>query len=352
LYVGIHDVESGALSAGALSSFLFYALLAAVTAGSFSENYADFKRASGAADRLIDVMQIRPSAKPLPQKAKGATHLPARGTLAVHNINFSYPSFSNKEGQPELTLKRVAFSINPGESVAIVGPSGAGKTTLFSLLMRFYDPQQGSLYLDGIDYKDLTVEEVRKRIAMVPQDPALFSTTLIENITYGSPFASKAAITKAIEIARLEEVIEKLPKGMRTTVGPRGAHLSGGQRQRVAIARAILRDPVLLLLDEATSALDALNEEAIQKGLEYLTSTRSSLTIAHRLKTVLHSEKIIVLDKGMVTGVGSHADLCDSNPLYRKLATLQFFEPALDKGLGKGLGRGMDKGINRGLANS
>ena len=246
-------------------------------------------------------------------------YLPSHGTVAIHNVSFAYPT--NQE-RPALT--NVTLSVNPGERVAIVGPSGAGKTTIFSLLMRFYEPQSGSIYIDGHDYRDLSLHDLRHRIGIVPQEPALFSTTLYDNIMYGRPDANMKDLWQAVQIAQLEEVIESLPYGIHTHVGTRGVQLSGGQKQRVAIARAILRNPRILLLDEATSALDAENERAVQEGLKYLTSTRTTLVIAHRLATVLNAEKIAVLDHGIIQAVGTHAELCDQNSLYRRLATLQF----------------------------
>lgn len=270
----------------------------------------------------MDVFKIQ-STLPKPI-SKIRSHIPCRGTLAIHNVDFSY--ITQHAVQRPKTLEKINFTINPGERVAIVGPSGAGKTTIFSLLMRFYQPQSGSIYIDGFDYNDLHPQDIRSKIALVPQDPALFSTSLLDNILYGNPNATPHALQEAIRIARLEELIDKLPNGEHTMVGIRGVKLSGGQKQRIAIARAILKNPTLFLLDEATSALDAENEKAVQDGLNYLMNTRSSLVIAHRLSTVLHAERIIVLNHGRIEGMGSHAELCETNPLYRRLATLQFIE--------------------------
>ena len=317
LWVGVHDVQMGILTSGTLSAFLFYAIIVAGTAGSYSEVFADLKRASGAADRLMEVFLVRSSLRK--KRSKKMQYLPSHGTVAIHNVSFAYPT--NQE-RPALT--NVTLSVNPGERVAIVGPSGAGKTTIFSLLMRFYEPQSGSIYIDGHDYRDLSLHDLRHRIGIVPQEPALFSTTLYDNIMYGRPDANMKDLWQAVQIAQLEEVIESLPYGIHTHVGTRGVQLSGGQKQRVAIARAILRNPRILLLDEATSALDAENERAVQEGLKYLTSTRTTLVIAHRLATVLNAEKIAVLDHGIIQAVGTHAELCDQNSLYRRLATLQF----------------------------
>jgi len=317
LWLGVYDVQNGTLTSGTLSAFLFYAVLVAGTAGSFSEVFADLKRASGAADRLVEIFHIKSSLTH--KRAKKMNHLPSHGTIAIHNVGFSYPS--NRE-RP--ALSRITLSVNPGERVAIVGPSGAGKTTIFSLLMRFYEPQSGSIYIDGHDYRDLSLFDLRHRVGIVSQEPALFTATLYDNIMYGRPDANIKDLWKAIQIAQLEEVIESLPYGIHTHIGTRGVQLSGGQKQRVSIARAILRNPKVLLLDEATSALDAENERAVQEGLKYLTSTRTTLVIAHRLATVLHAEKIVVLDRGCIQAIGTHAELCDHNALYRRLATLQF----------------------------
>lgn len=319
VYIGLQDINNGTLTAGSLSSFIFYALLVAGTAGSYAENYADIKKASGAFDRILELLSITPHV-PTTITRENRAHIPSRGTVAIHNMNFTYPSAETP------TLQQINFSINPGEKIAIVGPSGAGKSTIFSLIMRYYYPQNGNIYIDGQDYDKLTPHEIRQKIALVPQEPALFSTSLLDNILYGNPNATSQELKEALRIAKLEEVIKDLPQGIHTLVGPRGIRLSGGQKQRIAIARAILRNPVLLLLDEATSALDAENEQAVQEGLRYLTHTRSSLIIAHRLSTVLHAEKIIVLDQGIIQGIGTHAELCDTNSLYRKLATIQFGE--------------------------
>jgi ATP-binding cassette subfamily B protein len=198
---------------------------------------------------------------------------------------------------------------------------------LFSILLRFYDPQSGSVYIDGQDYRDLTLRDLRSRIGVVSQDPALFTTSLYENILYGRPEASEKEVWQAIQMAQLDSVIEKLPHGVHTLVGTKGVRLSGGQKQRVSLARAILRNPRILLLDEATSALDAENEHAVQEGLKYLTTTRTTLVIAHRLSTVLHAERIVVMDQGEIQSIGTHAELCEKNILYRRLATLQLASP-------------------------
>lgn len=317
LWIGVYDVKSGTLTSGTLTTFLFYAVIVAGSAGSYSEIFADLKRASGAADRLMEIFNVQSALTK--KRPKKMPYLPSHGTVAIHNVSFAYPTNRDRPA-----LKNITLSINPGERVAIVGPSGAGKSTIFSLLMRFYEPQSGSIYIDGHDYRDLSLHDLRHRIGIVPQEPALFSTTLYDNIMYGRPDANVKDLWQAVQIAQLEEVIESLPYGIHTNVGTRGVQLSGGQRQRVAIARAVLRNPRILLLDEATSALDAENERAVQEGLRYLTSTRTTFVIAHRLATVLKAEKIVVLDRGVIQAVGTHAELCEQNALYRRLATLQF----------------------------
>ncbi len=322
LWLGMQDVWNNTISMGDLSAFLFYAVVVASSAGSLSEIMADLQRAAGAADRLMALFQIQRSSL---QRAAPSRALPeaSRGILAIHNVSFSYPTHPER-----LVLDQMTLSVAPGENLAIVGPSGSGKSTIFSLLLRFYDPQSGSIYLDGVDIKDVSVSSLRHRIGIVSQEPALFSTTIYENILYGRPDATEAEVMQAAHIVRLQDFLPQLQNGIETLVGVRGVRLSGGQKQRIAIARAILRNPSLLLLDEATNALDAESEHAVQKGLHHLMNTRTSIVIAHRLATVLRAHRIVVLDQGKIQAVGTHAELITNCPLYRRLATLQFADAA------------------------
>lgn len=317
LWIGGQDVLTGAMTAGQLTSFLFYALTAAGSVASFSEIYADLQRAAGAAERLLEILntepkiETSPKSRPLPLKS--------HGTVALHNVCFSYPSTPGKD-----ILRDVTLSIAPGEKVAIVGPSGSGKSTILSLLLRFYDPTAGSIYVDGIDIKDAPLAQLRSRFGIVPQDPMIFSGSLYDNILYANPCATETQVWNALEAAQLMDVVRDLPDSIHTQLGARGIRLSGGQKQRLALARVFLRDAPILLLDEATSALDAHSEALIQDSLKTLMATKTTLVVAHRLATVLKSDKIIVLNKGHVDAVGTHAELIADEGLYRKLAMLQF----------------------------
>jgi ATP-binding cassette subfamily B protein len=318
LWNGGRDVIAGKLEAGQLSAFIFYAIVAASSAGSFSEIFADLQRAMGALDRLRELLATTPSIKP-PKTPLRKLPVPSNGVVAMHNICFSYPNNPEKP-----VVNNVTLSAAPGEKIAIVGPSGAGKSTLLSLLLGFYSPQSGSIYLDGIDVRDVDVREVRARMGLVPQDPMIFSQSLYENILYGRPGASESEVWKAAELAHLLDAIAGLPHGIHTLLGTKGVRLSGGQKQRVAIARAILRDPSILLLDEATSALDSESENLVQMSLNHLMATRTTLVIAHRLSTVLKADRIIVLDRGQIDAVGTHAELISEDGLYRRLAMMQY----------------------------
>lgn len=317
LWMGGHDVLTGRISAGDLSAFVFYAVLVASSGGAISETIGDLQRASGAGERLAELRAEQPTIaepatpKPLPQPVKGA--------VAFDEVSFRYPT------RPDaLALDRFDLSIAPGETVAIVGPSGAGKTTVFNLLLRFYDPEQGAVRLDGIDVRHLALHDLRQALAIVPQEPVLFTSSVADNIRYGRPDASDAEVRAAAEAASALSFVEALPQGFATDLGARGVRLSGGQRQRIAIARALLCNPAVLLLDEATSALDAESELAVQQALDRLMHQRTTLVIAHRLATVQKADRIVVVDQGRVVDVGRHADLVRRDGLYARLAELQF----------------------------
>ena len=317
LWIGGHDVLSGRITAGDLSAFVFYAVVVAGSAGAVSEVMGDLQRAAGAAERVAELLLTRSPvvepAAPLALPASGG------GAVAFEDVTFRYPA------RPDTAaLDHFALSVAPGESVALVGPSGAGKTTVFSLLLRFYDPQAGKVRLDGIDVSQVRLADLRGRLAIVPQEPVLFSASALENIRYGRPEASEAEVRAAAETAYALEFLEALPQGLDTFLGERGVRLSGGQRQRIAIARAILRDPDVLLLDEATSALDAESELAVQTALDRLTRNRTTLIVAHRLATVLKADRIVVMDQGRIVDSGTHRELAARGGLYARLAELQF----------------------------
>jgi ATP-binding cassette subfamily B protein len=317
LWVGGREVLAGQLSGGDLSAFLFYAVLVASSVGGLSELAGDLLRAAGASERLMEILgtqaQIRPPDRPqqLP--------IPAQGRLELRGLHFAYPAHP---GVP--VLQDLSLEISPGERVALVGPSGAGKTTLIQLLLRFYDPQQGCIRFDGVELTKLDLAELRRRIAMVPQDPVIFGADAWENIRYGLDSAPDAAVRAAADAAHASEFLDRLPEGFNTFLGERGVRLSGGQRQRIAIARALLRDPTLLLLDEATSALDAASERLVQLALTGLMQGRTSIVIAHRLATVRRVDRILVLDQGQVVASGDHDSLMREGGLYARLAALQF----------------------------
>ncbi|MBA3447425.1 MAG: ATP-binding cassette domain-containing protein [Pseudaminobacter sp.] len=317
LWFGSRDVLAGSLSSGTLGQFLLYAVFAAGALGALSEVWGELSQAAGAAERLTEILGEEPAIG-APENPK-ALPLPARGLVEFRDVSFSYPA------RPDLpTLHGLSFSVEHGETVAIVGPSGAGKSTVFSLLLRFYDPHAGKILIDGVDVRDADPREVRGRIAIVPQDTTIFAATARENIAFGRPGATDAEIEQAAREALADEFIERLEKGYDTPVGERGVMLSGGQRQRVAIARAILRDAPVLLLDEATSALDAESETLVQTALERLMRGRTTIVIAHRLATVLKADRILVVDGGRILEEGTHRSLVKKGGIYARLAKLQF----------------------------
>ncbi len=317
LWNGARDVMSGAMTGGTLSQFVLYAVFAASSLGQLSEVWGEVQTAAGAAERISELLDEKPAVQSTPD----AVFFPKSviGDVVFKSVNFHYPTRTERE-----ILRGVSFAAKPGTVTAIVGPSGAGKTTLFSLLQRFHEPQSGTISIDGTDIESLDLKALRDVIATVPQDPVIFSGTMLENIRFGRPDATDAQIEAAAKAARVDEFSSTLPKGLHTELGERGVTLSGGQRQRVAIARAILRNAPILLLDEATSALDAESESLVQQALEKLTEGRTTLVIAHRLATVRNADKIIVMDKGKVTAQGTHAQLMKSSALYSRLAKLQF----------------------------
>jgi ATP-binding cassette subfamily B protein len=317
LWMGGHDVLAGRISAGDLTAFVFYAVLVASSGGSISENIGDLQRAAGAAERLAELRAEPPAiAEPA---APTPLPVPLAGSVRFEDVSFRYPT---RTGQ--LALDRFDLAVAPGETVAIVGPSGAGKTTVFNLLLRFYDPEAGTIRIDGVDIRALAFADLRGALAIVPQEPVLFTASVADNIRYGRPDASDAEVRAAAETASALGFIEALPQGFATDLGARGVRLSGGQRQRIAIARAVLRNPAILLLDEATSALDAESELAVQQALDRLMKGRTTLVIAHRLATVQKADRIVVVDSGRVADSGSHRDLVRRDGLYARLAELQF----------------------------
>jgi ATP-binding cassette subfamily B protein len=316
LWLGARSVLDGSMTGGELAQFLSYAIFMATAVGALAELWGEVQRAAGAMERTVELLHSRPSIvtpeRPVPLS-------PARGAIRFEHLVFSYPSRPDTRALDDFDLV-----IEPGETVAFVGPSGAGKSTVFQLLLRFFDPGSGRILIDDTDIALADPVEVRARIGLVPQETIIFGASARENIRYGRPGASDAEIEAAARAAAADEFIRKLPDGYDTFLGEKGARLSGGQKQRIAIARAILKNPPILLLDEATSSLDSESERLVQDALEQLMRHRTTLVIAHRLATAINSDRIVVIDRGRIVGIGRHEQLLRDNALYARLAALQF----------------------------
>ena len=317
LWYGAHDVLAGTMTGGRLGQFVLYAVLAATSLAGLSEVWGEVSQAAGAAERLNELLAVKPEITS-PERPV-ALPQPPRGEIVFDDVTFAYPS------RPEIAaLNDVSFRAAPGERVAIVGPSGSGKTTLFAMLLRFYDPQSGRVLVDGVPVENADLAELRRRFALVPQEPALFADTIAANIGFGAPGGSQEQIEKAARAAFAHDFVSALPQGYATMLGEGGVNLSAGQRQRIAIARAILRDAPILLLDEATSALDAESETLVQRALDAIMVGRTTLVIAHRLATVISADRILVLDQGQLVEEGTHQRLIRGEGIYARLAALQF----------------------------
>ena len=317
LWIGARDVRNELMSVGMLVQFVIYSIMVAGAVAALSEIWSELQRAAGATERLIELLNIEDTVNDPEQAVSAPTNW--LGEITFNDVTFAYPSRAD-----DATLSNFNLTIKPGETIALVGISGAGKSTFIQLLQRFYDPDQGEIFLDGIDIKTMKRLEFRKSIALVPQDPVIFATTVMENIRFGNPEANDEEIFQAARSAAAHDFISELPQGYDTYVGERGIMLSGGQKQRVAIARAILRNAPVLLLDEATSALDAENERSVQKAFDHLSKGRTTIVVAHRLATVKKADRIIVLDAGKIIAQGNHEKLISEKGLYARLARLQF----------------------------
>ena len=317
LWAGARDVAAGTMTPGELAQFVIYAVIVAGSVGALSEIWSELQRAAGATERIVELLHATDSVQdpaqpqPLPRPTKGA--------VDFEDVTFHYPT---RPGQQ--ALNGVTLRVTPGETVALVGPSGAGKTTILQLLMRYYDPHSGAVRIDGLDLREMARNDFRRAVALVPQEPMIFATSAMDNIRFGRPDASDEEVIAAARAANADDFLSALPDGYDTQLGERGVMLSGGQKQRVAIARAILRDAPILLLDEATSALDAESEAAVQRAVDHLSRDRTTIVIAHRLATVKQADRIIVFDQGRIVATGTHDKLVAQGGLYARLAQLQF----------------------------
>ena len=317
LWIGARAVLAGEMSGGELGQFVLYALFVAMSAAALSETWGEVQRAAGAMERLLELLAAEPQIKAPENPVPFPDH--REGRIRFEEVTFSYPSRPST-----LALDNLVLEIKPGEKVAFVGPSGAGKSTTFQLIMRFYDPQKGRIVIDGVDVAMADPVDVRGRIGVVPQETVIFGASARDNIRFGRPGASVDEVEAAAKAAAADEFIRELPEGYDTFLGERGTRLSGGQKQRIAIARAILKDAPILLLDEATSSLDAESERLVQEALEFLEKDRTTIVIAHRLATVLEADRIVVMDQGRIVDIGRHKELVARDPLYARLAELQF----------------------------
>ncbi len=323
-YLGAQMVFEQTMTKGDLLGFLFYAVAVSGALGSFSALFADFYRAAGAGDRILEILKLEPPKQNIIKQRLVQNH----GILAMHQVSFAYSS------RPETNvLSQLNLSVLPGETVAIVGPSGAGKSTIFSLLLKFYEPNSGNIYLNGVNYQDLSTDSIRHQLGLVTQDAVIFSTTIFENLAYGLDTVDESDLWQALEMVHLKDFVERLPYSLQTKVGHRGVRLSGGQKQRLALARVLLRRPSILLLDEATNSLDAESDFIVQQNLKALSAECTTLVIAHRLSTVMEADKIMVLNHGHIEQIGTHHELMRQEGLYRNYVNLEFEPSQISKAI-------------------